>query len=113
MARVDLDAELVVGRVGGDQVDLAVDELADVDGLRVELHPAAVPLLRREEALDQAREPLALVVDDLDVLLHGLAVLFGVALQQQPRVPEDAGQRRAQLVRDDRDQLRLRPLALP
>ena len=36
----------------------------------------------------------------------------GVAPEDEARVAEDARERRAQLVRDDRDQLRLRPLAL-
>src|SRR5581483_5536249 len=72
---VDLDAELVVRRVGGDQVDLASHELAQIDRLGLELETAAVLVLRGEEALDQAGQPLALVVDDLDVLPERLPVV--------------------------------------
>ena len=38
--------------------------------------------------------------------------LVELALQEQARIPEDAGERRPQLVRDDAHELRLHPFAL-
>ena len=97
------------GRVCACELDFVVEQPGKVEGLQIELEPAAT-LVGREELVDEPVQPAPLVVDDLDVPAQRCRV--GVAPEDEARVAEDARERRAQLVRDDRDQLRLRPLAL-
>ena len=65
---VDGHRQVVVGRVRGDQLDLAPDELAEIDRVGRQLDPGPLRSSAVEEALDQRREALPLVVDDLQVL---------------------------------------------
>ena len=85
------------------------EQPGEVERLEIEIEPAAI-LVGGEELVDEPVEPAPLVVDDLDVPAQRGRV--GVAPEDEARVAENARERRAQLVRDDRDQLRLRPLAL-
>ena len=75
-----------------------------------ELEPAVLDPLHVEEVLEQRSETAALGVDDPEVVPARLEV--EVPLEEERREAEDAGERRPQLVRDDRDQLGLEPLAL-
>ena len=100
----------MIVRVVRYQPDLLVEQPGEVDHLRLELELPAVRLRGGEEALDETCKAPALVVDDLQVAAERARI--GIPLQDQARVPEDARERRPQLVRDDRDQLGLRPLAL-
>src|SRR5437870_13186013 len=69
------------------------------------LHP-----LKVEEIVAQGGQPMPFVGEDAEELA---SLLFGnVARQQQVREPDQAGQRRPQLVAHDRDQLVLDPVQL-
>src|SRR5581483_4280008 len=107
----DVDDDLVVAGLVGEQVRFSAQERAEIVDRRGQLETTLVRLFRGQELLDQAGQPAALVVDDLDVAPQRVGLR--IPAEDQAGVPEDAGQRRPQLVRDDRDQLRLRTLALP
>ena len=72
----------------------------DRDVQRVGVEPA-----RPEDVVDGAREPVGLARDDVEQLRALLVVERDVAAAQRHRRAVDRGERRAQLVRDGRDEL--------
>ena len=96
-----------------------LDDLADVDRLVPELHPAGLDLGQVERVVDERRQPLALLDDDPDVVAHladGPVELRVVRLgsagkmtsssrfEMSSREADDRGQRRPQLVADVRQE---------
>ena len=98
------------GALRGVQRHLDVEELVQVELRQAELEHPKLLSLQIEEIVQQGREPRALGADDAEV--PATVLRRDVALQHQVGEAEDAGQRRAQLVRDIADEIRLQPLAL-
>ena len=67
---------------------------------------AGIEPARPEDVVDRAREPVGLAGDDVEQLRALVVVEHDVAPPQRHRRAVDRGERRAQLVRDRRDELR-------
>ncbi len=102
-----LEDESMNPGLGREQLDLLRQELAQLERLEREREAPGVHLLHVEEIVDQAREAARLAVHGREIALA--RHLVEVALQEQLDEAEDAGERRAQLVRDGRDELGLDP----
>ena len=81
-----------------------------LDGPQLEGELARVGLSEEEQVADEVEQPGRVSVDDADVAL----LLLGepVVLLQQLDVAANRGERRPQLVRDERDELVLQPVEL-
>ncbi len=86
------------------------DQLAQRDDPLVQLDRPGLQARHAQQILNDLRQMVGLAVD----CLHELALLVRreLARQQQLGVAEDRRERRAQLVRDDRDELGLQPVGL-
>ena len=84
-------------RLHRERPGLLAEQLADVDELLLQLEPAVLDPLHVEEVVDQRGEPPGLVLDDAEVL----GPLLGAErpLPHHVREPEDARERRPELVR--------------
>ena len=106
-----LELELVALVVPEGDLRLLAHERAQVERLAPEREATLLDQACVEEVADERREARRLGVDDLEVALP--VGLGEVALEQEAREAEHARERRAHLVRDHADQLRLvalRPL---
>src|SRR5438105_9466660 len=84
--------------------------LREVERLERDREAALLDSLQVEEVVDEGGQPPSLAVDRAQVSL--LALLVEIALGQELGEPEHARERRPQLVRDRRYELRLRTLGL-
>ena len=92
------------------ELSLIVHQRGHVDELLGQVEPSGLDLLDVEEVLEQRGQPPRLRVDDAEVVTPGVDV--ELALEQERGEADHARERRAQLVRDDADQLALEALAL-
>ena len=92
------------------QRDLSSEQVVEIDGVELELERSLLDPLQVEQVVQQLGEPACLGANHLQIAPH----LFGghVPIDHERREAQDARERRAQLVGDVADQLRLRPLAL-
>ena len=100
----------VVRRLRREELDLVLEQLAELERLEREREAPGLDLLQVEEVVDERRQPLRLAVDRLQVALA--RVLVEVLVHEQLGEAEHARERRAQLVRDGRDELGLEPRGL-
>ncbi len=98
------------GRPGRDRLDDPAGEQAGVAGPRVQLEPAGVDAGHVEELGDQPAQPVGVGGDRGEHQLLLLVVEPVPAVEQGLHEPLDAGQRRAQLVRDRGDQVGALPV---
>ena len=90
---------------------LLTQQLSDVHELLLQLEPTVLDPLQVEEVVDQSPEPASLLLDDPEILRP---LLVGERpLSHHVREPEDARERRAELVRDHAHELRLELIAAP
>ncbi len=103
--------------VGAEVTGGAADQTGEVP--RAEIHLRGRRALGRRDAggeqqvLDQPRQVVAAVADDLEALVAALRGHLVAAAAQQVRVALDGGDRGAQLVRDGGDEVGLEALDLP
>ena len=96
-------------RRGG--LDALVHDQTEIDGLALDRELARLDLGEEEQVAHELEQPLRVPLDDLEVApAPGLGRLE--VLEQQLDVAADRGQRRAQLVGDERDELVLEPVEL-
>src|SRR5262249_45696823 len=108
--RGHIDDEVVRTGIRSSQLRLLSEKRRKIEPGQVQDDPGAIELAGAEEIINQVLKPSTLLVNDSGVLGPGAVVER--ARQHEPCVSEDARQWRSDLVGDDRDQLRFRPLAL-
>src|SRR5262245_25763292 len=91
--------------VGAGGVDDARGDHSRVDGLDRQLEPPGVEVAREQEVVDDLGEAAGLVLDDLEQPVARLVADVDVLTADRDRGAVDRGQRRAQLVRDGRDEV--------
>ena len=109
-ALFERDLEPVLRALRGVELRLLVEEHRQVDAFRRQVDALVLDPLDVEKVLEQRGQPARLCVDDAEVVPARIGL--EVALEQERGESEHTRERRAQLVRDDVDELRLHPLAL-
>src|SRR4051794_6981843 len=109
--RVDGGGESAGGRGALGQLDDLADDRGRVDARELDAEFAGLRTARREDVGDDLREPLRLLLDHPQKRL-ALDELEPCTLPQRRRSAVDRGQRRTQLVRHRRDEVRFHPLEL-
>ena len=85
----------------------ALEQLAAVERLGHDVEAPDVELVREQDLVDDAAEPVGLLDDERDEALASRFVEREVVTAQRLRRAVDGGERRAQLVRGGRDEFRL------
>ena len=96
--------------------DAVLEQVGKRHGAAVELHPARLDLREVEDLVDELEQMAARVADVADVLLLALVQLSEHPVEQHVGEADHRVQRRPQLVRHARQELRLvaaRDLELP
>ena len=91
-------------------LDALGHERLELDRPQLEGELARVDLRQEEQVADEVEQPRGVPVDDPEVAQ--LLLVEPAVVAQQLDVAADRGQRRAQLVRDERDELVLQPVEL-
>ena len=99
-------------RGGAGRLDLAHDELDQVDLRRVEREPFGVHLRDLEDVVHEGVQPVGVAVDDVEEPRLHLVELAGLALPHELEVADNGRQRRAQLVGHRADELVLQAVDL-
>ena len=93
--------------MGPSRLDDAAGQLDGIAALDRERHLIGVEPARDEQVVDDRPEPVGLRGDDAEQLVLDLRVELDVRAPDRLRRAVDRGERRAQLVRDGGDELRL------
>ena len=96
--------------MGASGFDDALDEVARLEELVLELKVADVELIRKQDVVDDPAEPLGLVHDERDEALAARLVQSEIVATQRLRGSVDGGERRPQLVGGRGDEFRLQLL---
>src|SRR5215467_4370483 len=107
-----LDLELLAARQWHRRLDALVHQLVQVDLLGEHLELAGLDAREVEDPVDELQEMRAAVVDRADVGLLPLGQLAVQPVKQHLREPDDRIERRPELVRHARQELRLQPARL-
>jgi hypothetical protein len=92
-------------------LDAVRGKLPQIDGAALELKAPRIDLRHEEHVAHQPQQPLRVAVDDLEVATGILVELLVV--EHQLEVADDRREGRAQLMRDQREELVLEALRLP
>ncbi len=97
--------EVLLDGAGRDEVERRLDALAQIERLRLDVHPPGLDLREVEDVVDDRQERVAGIADG-----RGVVVLLGVELgvEQQAAHADDRVHRRADLVAHRREERALR-----
>ena len=94
------------------RLDAFGGDRGEVEAVDVEDELAGLHLRDEEQVADEVEEPLRVALDDAEELALLVRQLARLAVEQELDVAPDRRQRRAQLVRHERDELVLQPVEL-
>ena len=101
------DGQLLLEALRQHRLDRRLEDVVHVHHVALELHAARLDAREVEDGGDQPQERFALVEDGLEIVLLLVVQVTGEAREQHLAVADHAGERRAQLVRDGGEEVRL------